>query len=103
MARLSNVEAALLASTLETRFNTSKKFKVGDLEPGSIIIARCAEVYKGVVEEVAYAILVTFRKNKEDTRCASFDGFDSISTNYVLKNTEEVVHLMAWAAEEHHG
>jgi hypothetical protein len=97
--QLKKGEASLLESVLADRFHTAKKTKLGDLEPGSIIISRYVEKYKDELEEVVYTILVTFRKNKKDTRCAAFDGYDHIEIDYVLKNDEEVVHLITWGIE----
>jgi hypothetical protein len=96
MVQLKHSEAQLLSSVLGDRFNKARKFRVGDLPVGSIIISRTIHEFDGVPE---YAILVTFRKNKEDTRCASLEGYDGprvygYETDYVLKNDEEVVHLI---------
>jgi len=95
MTQLKKKEVELLDSTLETRFNAAKKFKLGDLELGSIVIVRWVEELPGV-DEVAFAILVTFSKNKKDTCLAAFDGFDCRDVRYRFSNNEEVVHLINW-------
>lgn len=93
MTPLKNVEAQLLGSLLKDRFAKSNKYKIGDLELGSIVIVKHVEV--DPPEEV-YAILVTYRKNKKDTCLASLEGFDQTDTGYKLKNTEEVAHLVSF-------
>jgi hypothetical protein len=94
MTRLRKAEVSILGSALETRFENAKKFRLGDLDLGSPVIVKCVEKVADDQDEIAYAILVTFRKNDNDTLLAAFDGFDHIETDYRLPNSEEVVLLV---------
>jgi len=90
---IKNAEAQLLGTVLRSRFAHATKHQVGELELGSIVIVRCIEEDP---PEEAYAILVTYRKNKKDTMLASLEGFDNLDTGYRLKNSEEVAHLVSF-------
>lgn len=89
-------EQQTLKDHLHSRWNDSIKCQVGDLNVGSIVLARFEDPFDPEYG-ISYAFLLIYRKNKKEVRLTESlcDGsFALCAKDYRMKNNEEVMHLV---------